>query len=235
MKKRIVILGILAVGGHLVGVVADVYSGYVPSVKVDLGTIASLSFENIAPLLSAKPLAEARVGHFLAIVFIPMGIFGIYQVYLGLRPGGTAASLLFFVPGVLGLILASFYHGTLAFVIAALHARLDVAGSQHAGALDAHVAYVNSLSEPLSAVLLAADVLITLAYVYIVLFRSTLFPRWMAAVNPLTVQLMISVLIWVAPHPLNQLLWLTVFNLSLATWYVVTTLVLSSSIAKLNS
>jgi hypothetical protein len=213
VRKRILILGTVAILGHLLGIIADLLSGFSPSTQVSLGNVTSLSLNNIAPLLAAKPLNEARIGHYLAILFIPLGLCGVYQVYQGLAPRQNKAALLVLLPGSLGLVYATFYHGTLAFVIGALQEGVDTP----------LLSYFNSLSEPLSTILLLADVSVSLSFVYVVLSRETHFQRWMAAVNPLTIQLALSLLIWITPHPVDQALWLTVFNLSLSIWYAVTT------------
>lgn len=230
-SRHVILFGLVAIAGHLLGVLADVYSGFVPSVDAQLGPVTSLSLANIAPLLRAKPLAQARIGHFLAIFFIPLGLSGIWQVFTGLDPSRNKLSLVFLVSGMLGIIYATFYHGTLAFVVGALQAQpLATGGSSGINPIDL-VEYFNSLSEPLSWVLLMADLLVSLLYVFLVWARPTSFPRWMAVVNPISIQLVLSLLILAAPHPVSQLLWLTVFNASLAIWYIVTTTVLSRGAA----
>jgi hypothetical protein len=217
----------VAILGHLLGVAADLGTGYAPEVETDLASIASLSLANIAPLLRAKPLDEVLVGHYLAIFFIPLGLFGMWQVYQGLLPRRNRLALPFLLVGSFGLIYAAFYHGTLGFIAAALQAEsATVAGTPAAKILGTLVAYFNSLSEPLSTVLLLVDVGASLLFASTVGFGNTHFPRWFGAVNPLSIQLLVSALIWLAPHPLEQLLWLTIFNFSLALWYGATTAIL---------
>jgi len=233
-RRQIVTVGIVAITGHAVGVVADLASGYAPTVQAELGSITSLALENIAPLLRAKPLDEVRVGHYLALLFIPLGIFGIWQVYQGLRPHQNRLALPFLLAGTFGLIYATFYHGTLGFIAAALQAQQQaLATGQFAqDIMHQSVLFFNSLSEPLGALLLLVDLIVVLLFVLNLWFRETFFPRWMIVVNPLTIQGLLALAIWVAPHPLNQVLWLIVFNLSLVIWYTVTTVVLSRSMAE---
>jgi hypothetical protein len=229
-RKGLIVLGLIAIGGHLVGVAADIYSGYVPSVDVQLGSITSIALENIAPLFITKSLAQARIGHYLAIFFIPLGLAGILQVFLASKPSQNKLAFTFLAMGVLGIVYATFYHGTLAFVIGALQqSSFELGGAYVAGAND-FVDYFNSLSEPLGRVLLGADVLVSSLYVLIVLRGSTHFSRWMAAYNPVVIQLVLSSLILIAPQPLNQLIWLTVFNASMVLWYLGLTLVLSRNL-----
>jgi len=236
-RRQIITVGVVAIIGHMVGVVADLASGYAPTVKAELGNITSLALENIAPLLRAKPLDEVRVGHYLAILFIPLGLLGIWQVYQGLRPRQNRLALPFLLVGTFGLIYATFYHGTLGFIARALQAQEQAMGTVDRAQeiMVQSLLYFNSLSEPLGALLLLVDLIVALLFVLNVWFRETFFPRWMVAVNPLTVQGLLAVGIWAAPHPLNQALWLTVFNLSLAIWYAVTTATLSRSAAEVSS
>lgn len=233
-KGQIIAAGLVAIIGHAVGVVADLATGYAPTVQADLGSITSLALENIAPLLQAKQLDEVRVGHYLAILFIPLGIFGIWQVYQGLRPHQNRLALPFLLAGTFGLIYATFYHGTLGFIAGALQAQQRaLATAQFAqDIMHQSVLFFNSLSQPLGALLLLVDLIVVLLYVLNLWFRETSFPRWMIAVNPLTIQGLLTLAIWVVPHPLNQALWLTVFNLSLVIWYTVTTVILSRSMVE---
>ena len=228
-RERIITLGFVAITGHAVGVVADLASGYAPMVQAELGSITSLALENIAPLLRAKPLDEIRVGHYLAILFIPLGLFGIWQVYQGLRPHQNRLALPFVLAGTFGLIYATFYHGTLGFVARALQAQEQALGTVERAQeiTQQSVLFFNSLSEPLGTLLLLVDLIVTLLFVVNVWFKETYFSRWMVALNPLTIQVVLTLGIWVTPHPLNQALWLSVFNLSLAIWYMVTSVVLS--------
>lgn len=235
-RRQMITLGVTAIVGHAVGMVADLASGYAPAVEIDLGSITSLSLDNIAPLLRAKPLDEVLIGHYLAIFFIPLGLFGIWQVYQGLKPQKNRFALPFLLAGTFGLIYASFYHGTLGFVAGALQAQEQaLAASELAQEITRQgVLYFNSLSEPLGTLLLLVDLIVTLLFVFNVWFRETFFPRWMIAVNPLTIQGLITLAIWIAPHPLNQALWLTVFNLSLAIWYAATTFAYSRTLAEVS-
>jgi hypothetical protein len=227
MTRRFVLLGLTAVLAHLIGMAADVYSGYAPSVKAELGSFFSLSFENIQPLLRAKSLEDARFGHYLAILFIPLGLCGIYQVYLGLSPRRNRLASAFLVPGVLGVVYATSYHGTLAFLTGALQTPFESADSTGMDVSYRLVTYFNSLSEPLGVVLIVADIVVVSAFVFNVLYRKTLFPIWMAAVNPLTLQMLLGLLMLVLPHPVDQFFWVTIFNGSLSLWYALTTWVLS--------
>lgn len=233
-RRRIITLGVMAIVGHAAGVAADLASGYAPAAEVELGAITSLSLGNIAPLLRAKPLDEVLIGHYLAIFFIPLGLFGIWQVYQGLKPQKNRFALPFLLAGTFGLIYASFYHGTLGFVAGALQAQQQAlaAGELAQDITRQSVFFFNSLSEPLGTLLLLVDLIVILLFVFNVWFKETFFPRWMIAVNPLTIQGLITILIWFAPHPLNQALWLTVFNLSLAIWYTATTFAYSRAMTE---
>jgi hypothetical protein len=221
-SKQIIILGGLAMLGHGLGIVADVATGYAPAVETNLSRISSLALENIAPLLRAKPLSELIIGHYLAIFFIPLGLFGIWQVYQGMNPQHNRPAALFLLTGAFGLIYAAFYHGTLGFVAGALQAQEGMATGVGSEMVD----FFNLLSEPLGKVLLLVDVSVSLLFAAIVWLRRTSFPRWMAVCNPLTIQLILLIFVWLFPHPLSQLLWLTIFNLSLVLWYLTTTITL---------
>lgn len=227
-KRGLILLGLIGIVGHVVGMAADLYSGFVPALNIELGPITSLSLDSIAPLFEAKSLAQARIGHYLAILFIPLGAAGVWQVFLILNPSNNSAAFVFLGLGALGVIYGAFYHGTLAFVIAALQAG-SVQLSTPGGGPTLLIDYVNSLSEPLSLLLLGTDFSVSLIYGLMVASGRSLFPRWMAAYNPLVIQLILNGIILLAPASFVQVLWLTVFNSSLAIWYTGTTIIIASS------
>ena len=210
MRTKSVLLwfGALAILGHVAGMAADVYSGFTPGARVDLGSATLLSFGEIAPLLAANSLSDARTGHYLAVLFIPLGIFGVLQVVAALRPRRHPEALAVLLLGVLTVAYGTFFHGSLAFVTGALHGEAVL------------LPYFNSLSEPFGRLLLAGNVAVSLLFALIVAFRSTAFPRAFALWNPLVIQLGLLVVIAVSPYPLDHLLWLTLFNASLALWYL---------------
>jgi len=226
-RKGLIILGLIAIAGHSTGVAADIFSGYAPGVDAQLGPITSLSLDNIAPLFVAKSLPHARLGHYLAIIFIPFGLTGILMVFLGLAPSENKLAYAFLAMGGLGIIYATFYHGTLAFIIGALQQSSIEFGSSSGVETRQLVCYFNSLSEPLGQVLLIADMLVSCLFAFIVLRKKTHYPKWMAVYNPVVIQLALYISFLIAPHPLNQLIWLTVFNVSMVVWFVGLTIVLA--------
>ena len=222
-KKWLVVLGLVGILGHMVGIAADLFSGFVPTLEVELGVITSLSLESIAPLFVAKSLAEARIGHYLAVLFIPLGIAGIIQIFFMLKPQRNPGAYAFLGLGSLGVMYGTFYHGTLAFVIAALQAEPSLLPLGGQGTI-LLLEYVNSLSEPFSGLLLGADILVSVVFIWIVMAGRTAFAKWMAAFNPLSIQLVLNGMLLLAPAPFDQIVWLTVFNSSLAIWFMGTTI-----------
>ncbi|WP_405220853.1 hypothetical protein [Lentisalinibacter sediminis] len=216
-KTALMLFGALAILGHCAGMATDVYSGFAAGVRIGLVSATSLSFEHVAPLFQAISLADARTGHYLAVLFIPLGIFGVLQIFAALNPRQhpeTYALLLF---GILTVVHGMFFHGSLAFVAGALQTESEL------------LPYFNSLSQPFGKLLLAGDVLVSGIFVLIAAFRVTVFPRLFALWNPVLIQAALLMLIALAPYPLDHLLWLTLFNASLALWYLGTTIVIGKS------
>lgn len=224
-KKLFLIFGLTAIVAHLVGIAADLYSGVAPEVNTSLGSITSLSLENIGPLFANKLLEEARIGHYLAIFAIPIGLAGIVQVFLALNPFRNRLALLFLIPGALGVIYGTFYHGTLAFVIGAVQLETLQRELLDGGSFTP-VTYFNSLSAPLGTVLLITDFLVSG-----VLCHNHTDPT--NALSPLDCrsQSHLDSVSNESAHsgstpPANKIVWLTVFKASFALWYSWTTITL---------
>lgn len=99
------------------GVVADLLSGYSLDGAGAITTEFSvLSLETLTTFLVSKPTSEVVLGHYIAILGIPLGLFGLWQVYQGIQPAGWALSRTVWFLGVFGYVTGTVFHSTFAFI-----------------------------------------------------------------------------------------------------------------------
>lgn len=191
--------GLVGVVGMTLGVVADLASGYSLAGAVPITTAFSvLSLENLAPFLVSKPPAQVVLGHYLAILAIPLGLFGLWQVYRAIEPAGPALSRAAWFLGVYAYVAGTVFHSTFAFVTFGVQAAADAppAGQQAVGTmLDRFALVFEPLGVLLVGVMTVAFGLISVA----IAFGETHYPRWFALANPLVIQAATGAVALVAP------------------------------------
>lgn len=221
MQSKIRIAGVLGSLGMVLGVAADLASGYASGDTTSIESAFSvLSIENLTPFLAGKPYPEVVAGHYLAILGIPLGIFGLWQVYRAIKPAGDWLPRFVWFLGVWGFVVGTVFHASYAFVIAGIQAD---AGTD---ALDPMLARFGAVFEPVGFLLVAAMTAALAALFYTVAFRETLYPRWFAFVNPLIIQAVTAGVALAAPEAVRIFLIVTAYNLSVLTMFVVSTAVL---------
>lgn len=203
------------------GVAADLASGYaVGNTAAIVTPFSVLSIEALDPFLVAKPYGQVVAGHYLAILGIPLGLVGFWQVYHAIRPAGAYLPRVVWLLGAWGFVVGTVFHASFAFAIAGVQA--DAAG----GGLDALLSRFALVFEPVGLVLVVVMTVALGLLFYLVAFRETRYPRWFAFLNPLVVQAVTAGLALVAPEALRVFLIVTAYNLSVLVLFVGSTILL---------
>ena len=222
-QTRLRLAGLLGVVGMAMGVAADLASGYATGSSGEVVSAFSvLALENLDPFLAAKPFGQVVVGHYLAVLGIPLGIFGFWQVYRGIRPAGRWLPRLVWFLGVWGFVVGTVFHASFAFVVAGIQADTGT------GSLEPMLARFATVFEPVGLLLVAVMTVALVLLFYLVAFRETRYPRWFALVNPLLLQAVAAAIALVAPEPVRIVLVVTAYNLSVLLFFVVSTALLWS-------
>ena len=217
-RSNVRIAGVLGTLGMVLGVAADLASGYATGRTAEVVTPFSvLLVENLDPFLAAKPYDQVVAGHYLAIVGIPLGLLGLWSVYRGVRPAGGPLPRLAWLLGAWAFVVGTVFHASFAFVVGAIQA--GAAG----GALLARYAVV---FEPVGLLLVVTMGVALLVLGYLVAFRETHYPRWFVVLNPLVIQALTASVALVAPEPVRIALIVTAYNLSVLVFFAVSTALL---------
>lgn len=221
LRTRLRFAGVLGVLGMALGVAADLASGYATGSTGEVASAFSvLLVENLDPFLAAKPYGQVVAGHYLAIVGIPLGIVGFWQVYQGIRPAGDWLPRVVWFLGVWGFVVGTVFHASFAFVVAGIQAD---AGTR---SLAPMLARFGAVFEPVGLLLVAVMTVALALLAYLIAFRETRYPRWFAVVNPLLVQALTAALALLAPEALRVALVVTAYNLSVLVLFLGSTALL---------
>ncbi|HKJ58896.1 MAG TPA: DUF6796 family protein, partial [Halobacteriales archaeon] len=204
----------------------DLASGYSLSGAADVTTAYSvLSISNLSPFLASKPPEQVVLGHYLAILGIPLGLFGLWQVYRAIQPAGWVLSRGVWFLSVFGFVAGTVFHSTFAFVTFGVQAAASVPPEREP-AMETMFARFELAFEPLALLLLAVMGVAFLLIFVAIAFRRTHYPRWFALVNPLLIQAVTGVAALVAPVELRIFLIVTAYNLSVLVFFLVSTVLL---------
>lgn len=211
------------------GVVADLASGYSLEGAAGITTAFSvLSLENLSVFLASKPVAQVVLGHYLAILGIPLGLFGFWQVYQAIKSAGWGLSRSVWYLGVFAYVAGTVFHSTFAFITFGVQAA-ESAPPAAEPAMQTMLDTFELVFEPLG-VLLVGVMAVALTFIfYAIAFRETHYPRWFALANPLVIQAMTGLLALVSPLELRIFFTVTAYNLSLLVFYAVSTALLWNS------
>jgi len=225
-RNELRLAGIVGIVGTTVGVLADLASGYSLQGAGEVTTAFSvLRLSNLSPFLLSKPPAQVVLGHYLAILGIPLGIFGLWQVYRAIEPAGWALSRAAWFLGVFAYVAGTVFHSTYAFVTFGLQAAAS-APPAAAPAMQTMLDRFALAFEPL-ALLLVGVLAVALALIFVAIASGeTRYPRWFAVANPLVIQAATGLLALFAPLEVGVFLVVTAFNFSLLVFYAASTAVL---------
>lgn len=225
-RNQLRVAGLVGVVGMTAGVLADLASGYSLEGSGPITTAFSvLSLGNLAPFLVSKPPTQVVLGHYLAVLGIPLGLFGLWQVYQAIKPAGWVLSRVTWFLGVFGYVAGTVFHSTYAFITFGVQAA-DTAPPTANRAMETMLEQFAVVFEPLG-VLLVGVMSVALGLIFVaVAFRDTHYPRWFAVANPLVIQAVTGVLAFVSPLELRIFLIVTAYNLSLLVFFALSTAVL---------
>lgn len=214
VKKVIKVLGVLAVGGAIISVLADFFSGWSDNPNA-MDSAISLSLENIKGLFIDKPRWTFILGNYLAIFFLPFHIVGSYLIFLALKPASKRYAMVYFFSATYLAVLGTGYHGTYAFVA-------DIIQSGNEALMNKMLDYWL----PLGTILVVGYSIMSI-YVFILILKNrSIFPKWVAILSPISIMVFTTIITLILPDNMigvKAFLTVTGLNLPLAIFYFFTT------------
>ena len=164
-------------------------------------------------------------GAVVAVLTTPLYLAAVWHIYLALRPAGRWSSLGPLLLLGAGYCFAPFVHGSF-YYLAEMVKLLPVVDDPAQAAILETATRATVVIFGTYAVLAAVTVAGFVWMIVVIARRPTLYPRWVAAVNPITLMVVGSVLDRVLPDPLG--LWLSGagLNLGMLFFMVLSTVLL---------
>ena len=221
--QRLTLMGAVGALGALGGVVADLFSGYASEGAANVRSPFSvLDLHNLDAFLSTKPLWHFVVGNHLALLFIPLGIFGVLHVARLVEPAGPRSRRLWIGFGVGGYVVGTAFHLMYGFMGIAMRVRaLEPDGS---AAIAVVLSWYRLLHQPVAVLLIAIMTVAVVWVTLLIVLGRTSYPRWLAAFSPLTVQLATALLVPFVPTGLRLALIVTTYNFSFFVFFLASTM-----------
>jgi hypothetical protein len=224
-KRRLLLFGIT---GSLISVLADISLTYFPKGIGGFESTFTISVDKVYTVLENASHIRLLLSNYLATIGIPLGVFGLWHMFRLAQPAGKFIAPALFITGAIGYIAGTVFHASLSY-LATLYRIKRGATPEVEEALTGIISLFQHFSQPLAYVFFGAILIVSILFAVAVLSRKTVYPRWMIAVNPVTIELVFALLAGMAPLNLKTFLAGTVYNSSLFVFYLVSVVALSQT------
>ncbi len=161
-------------------------------------------------------------GHFLGVLGAPLYLVGMWHIYLGLRPFNQTIAFILFLISSYGFVVGAVWIGSRAGIILLVQANAASPMETFQILINYYVLH----SESLLQVVRTTTLLTSLGFIFMVLSGKTLYPRWMALLNPIILLILSFVLFWVAPS-LGKYALPTALNVGYFLFFTISTMQLA--------
>ena len=161
-------------------------------------------------------------GALLGVFSTPLILAGFWQVYQGLGGANTSWELITFILFASASIIGAFVHGTFYYMGEYVHALNDVREESQdvvAGMIARHRQVLIATYAPVLLFIVLASIL----YSVLVASGRTLFPVWMAAINPVTMTVAWMLLKRILPQSIRDHTEGAGFNIAYLAFFACTT------------
>lgn len=227
-KRNIILIGVFALVGAFVGVLADLFSAW-SNTPNTMKTALSIDIESIKGIFSGKPRWTFVLGNYLGVFFIPFHMFGFFLVYRALKPAGNLKAIIFLIVSFYLVALGAGFHGTLAFIG-------DIIQSGNNELLMNIAPYWQNWG----IVVIVGYLIISFFLFALIVSGKTMYTRKTALLSPISLLLASTVFISLLPEEFygaKKFFAVTGLNLPLLIFYIATmkTLLDESNITNLNN
>lgn len=171
-------------------------------------------------------IAQWRItlGTFLGVIALPFQILGLVPLYFGLKPAGRVMPLITVIMIAHILLMGVAFHMSYAYIGSAWKLEyITHTGNQIITQL---VNRFNNYWKLLIIIILIEIIVSSIIYVLMVLKGNTLFPKWMALLNPICIVFYIFPFILALPAPIGGYIAPAILNLSTLVFISFTTVLL---------
>ena len=179
------------------------------------------------------PQWRITTGVFIGVVMLPFQIAGLIPLYYGLKPAGKVLPLITMMMNAHTLIMGVAFHMSYAYIASGWKLYYETGtGHKIASEMIKRFDYYWKII----LIIMFTELLISsIIYLWIVMKGNTLFPKWMAIVNPICVILFMLPLILTLPAPIGGFTAPASLNISTMVYLSFPTFIIYKKIKNLQS
>ena len=207
-------MGLIGITGVLLTIISDFILIGRPSSAY---SFLKLSTESMADIAQWR----ITVGAFLGVIILPFQTLGLIPLYHGLKPAGRIMPLIVVITIAHALIIGVAFHISYAFIGTGwkLYYEADF-GNKVASEI---VTRFDFYWKILVIIMLLELLFSSIIYVVIIMKGSTLYPKWMAILNPLCVSIFLFPFVFILPSPIGGFIAPAYLNITTLVFYGFTT------------
>lgn len=175
---------------------------------------------------SMADIAQWRItaGVFIGVVMLPFQIAGLIPVYYGLKPSGRIMPLIVVITNAHALIMGVAFHISYAFIGSGWKLYYETGSGNK---LTSEIVKRFDFYWKVIVVIMLTELLFSsIIYVLIIMTGKTLYPKWMAILNPLCVSLFMFPFIFILPAPVGGFIAPAYLNISTMVYFSFSTAVI---------
>ena len=213
-QKTIRLTGILSIIGGLLCAISDLLLGCGPVSGKEI------TLENMALI----PYERSLIGAILGIAVIPLWLFVLIPLYHALKPAGKWFAIPVILFFAYHIAASTAYHGAYGFYGAGYHALAAATGDTQAVITE----MINRFMVFRSGLVYVATIPIILGsiwFIITVLFRTTLYKRWMVIFSPALFYIPVRILCIQLPAPIGGYILPPAASIGYTIFFILTTIV----------
>lgn len=204
-EKMILVSGLVGIAAAILTIISDIILLGRPNTAISFFRLGT-------ECMAGLPHWRITIGTFLGVFALPLQIAGIVPLYFGLLPAGKKLAVVFLGSASYAMIMGVAFHTSYAYIGSGwkmLH-ETEIDNLNVQNLMLKFGSYWMTIIVSVFAMLLIASV----CCVILLLSGKTLFPKWMALINPICVFAAMFPLIAFIPAPIGGYISPTYLNLS---------------------
>lgn len=185
-KEHLIISGII-------GLMAAVLVG-IGEFLLHFDQLGRYSAEAAYDFMSDIPETRLTLGHFIGVLGAPLYVIGCWHIYLMLKSANRKWASIAAILGAYGFMVGAVWIGSRSSIGSLAHFSDSVVHVQQL------IEYYIVRNEALLTVIRVTTLLLSLIFVALVLTGRSLYPRWMALLNPLTLIILSFIIFAISPE-----------------------------------
>ncbi|MGH1334581.1 MAG: DUF6796 family protein [Aureispira sp.] len=185
-KKHFLISGFMGLLASIIVGLGEFYLHYSPQV---IGNAANYHFFKFVPI------EHFPIGHFLAVIGLPLYFAGYYHIYLMLAKGNQRLASIVFCLGILAFTVGGFWITSRGFLGVIVHQEQHIPQGTFQTILDSYTLLSESLVQALRVIVL----LLSLFFAAAILKGGTYYNKSVALFNPFFLLLVVFLVYYISP------------------------------------